>query len=116
MTNNDILKSGMIEALEKTLGIVSTACKMVSISRETHYRWMREDADYKAKANDIENMTLDFAESQLHKQISDGNTTATIFYLKTKGKKRGYVERMEFDDGQDDNAFRIVVVDERSQD
>ena len=33
--------------------------------------------------------------SQLHKQIKDGSTAATIFLLKTKGKKRGYVERQE---------------------
>ena len=28
------------------------------------------------------------AESQLHKQILKGNTSATIFYLKTKGKEQ----------------------------
>ena len=111
MTNNDILKKGMIEALEKTLGIVSSACKMVGISRETHYRWMREDEEYKVKATEIDNMTLDFAESQLHKQIAEGNTSATIFFLKTKGKKRGYVERMEVDNGEDNNSFRVEIIE-----
>lgn len=110
MTNSDILKKGMIEALEKTLGIVSSACKMVGIARQTHYRWMEEDAGYKKECTDIENMTLDFAESQLHKQIAEGNTSATIFFLKTKGKKRGYIERVEMDNGEDNNHFRVEVV------
>ena len=34
-------------------------------------------------------------ESHLHKLIRDGNPAATIFFLKTKGKNRGYVERQE---------------------
>ena len=42
-------------------------------------------------------MSLDFAESQLHKQINDGSTTATIFLLKTKGKDRGYVEKQQIE-------------------
>lgn len=111
MTNSDILKKGMIEALEKTLGIVSSACKMVDISRQTHYRWLQEDEDYKKQCTEIENMTLDFAESQLHKQIAEGNTSATIFFLKTKGKKRGYIERMEVDNGEDNNSFRVEVIE-----
>ena len=45
----------------------------------------------------LKNIALDFAESQLHSQIKDGSTSATIFYLKTKGKKRGYVEKQELD-------------------
>ena len=36
---------------------------------------------------------LDFAETNLHQQIMEGNTTATIFLLKTRGRKRGYIER-----------------------
>lgn len=85
----------MIEALEKSLGIVTTACKSVGISRQTHYEWMKEDAEYRSQVDGISDIALDFAESKLHKQIENNDTTATIFYLKTKGKKRGYVERTE---------------------
>lgn len=92
MTKADINKKAMIEALEKSLGVVTTACKNVGISRETHYKYYREDEDYKAKVDGVEDIAIDFAESQLHKQIKEGSTAASIFYLKTKGKKRGYIE------------------------
>ncbi len=85
----------MLEALEQSLGVVTTACKVVGIERKTHYNWLDQDEDYKAAVKSIENVAIDFAESQLHKQIKKGSTQATIFYLKTKGKKRGYVERQE---------------------
>ena len=88
-------KKAMIEAMEKSLGVVTSACKAVGIGRTTHYQWMQDDEEYKKAINDLENITLDFAESQLHKQIKDGNTTATIFFLKTKGKNRGYVESQD---------------------
>lgn len=35
--------------------------------------------------------------NELIKQIKRGNMTAVIFYLKTKGKSRGYIERHEID-------------------
>jgi len=97
MTNSDINKKAMINALEKSLGIVTSACKAVGISRETHYRWMREDEEYNESVKSIEDIALDFAESQLHKQIRDGEVSSTIFFLKTKGKRRGYIERQEID-------------------
>lgn len=88
-------KKAIIEALEQSLGVVTTACKKVGVGRTTFYGWLDSDAEFKKAVDDIQNIALDFAESQLHKQIKDGNTAATIFYLKTKGKKRGYVERVE---------------------
>ena len=94
---NTTLKKAMIEALEKTLGIVSSACQIVNINRSTHYNWIKEDDEYKQAVEDISEMAIDFAESKLFNQIKDENTTATIFYLKTKGKKRGYIERVEQD-------------------
>lgn len=95
MTNTDIHKKAMIEALEKSLGVVTTACKTVGISRQTHYEWLKEDEQYRKAVEDISDVALDFAESQLHKQIQNGEVSSTIFYLKTKGKKRGYIERQE---------------------
>lgn len=48
----------------------------------------------KAYANETESV-LDLAESKLIENIKDNDNTAIIFYLKTKGKNRGYVERIE---------------------
>ena len=87
----------MIEALTASLGVVTDACRNVEISRQTHYRWLQEDEEYKKAVEEISDIALDFAESMLHKQIQDKDTTATIFYLKTKGKKRGYIEKQEIE-------------------
>jgi len=88
-------KKALLEALESSLGVVTSACKKVGVGRTTFYNYVNADEEFAKAVQDIENVALDFAESQLHQQIKTGNATSTIFYLKTKGKKRGYVERME---------------------
>lgn len=115
MTQTDTKKKAMIAALQQSLGVVTSACKAVGISRETHYKWLREDVDYKYQVDDLSNIALDFAESQLHNQIKNGSTPATIFYLKTKGKKRGYIERQEI---QHENLepLTIEIIDSTSED
>ena len=107
-----IKKESILKALEKSLGIVTTACKKTDTPRSTFYKWLKEDPEFAKEVREIENIALDFAESQLHKQIGDQNTSATIFYLKTKGKKRGYVERQEITGVDGENVFSIKVIDE----
>ena len=104
-----IKKESMLEALEQTLGVVTTACKSTGIPRSTFSKWMREDEKFKRSVQDIENIALDFAESQLHTQMKNGNTSATIFYLKTKGKKRGYIERSELDLTSGEDPIKINI-------
>lgn len=94
---NPTLKKAMIEALEKSLGVVTSACKEAGIHRSTHYQWMQDDNEYKQAVENLKDLSIDFAESQLFKQIKEGNTTATIFYLKTQAKHRGYIERQEIE-------------------
>jgi hypothetical protein len=109
---NVTLKRAMVEALEKSLGIVTTACKSVGINRKTHYDWLKDDEQYKAEVESIEDIAIDFAESQLHKQIKDGIPTSTIFYLKTKAKKRGYIERTEVHQETTIKSLDINIIDE----
>lgn len=103
-------KKAMIAALEKSLGVVTTACKIADVSRATHYVWMNKDASYRAEVESISDLALDFAESQLHSQIAQNNTAATIFYLKTKGKSRGYVERYDVTSNEQTIGTQTIVI------
>jgi hypothetical protein len=78
-TKTNILKNNLINALEIHLGIVTSA--------------YNNDSKFKEKVDELQNVALDFVESKLFDQITNDNPTSTIFYLKTKGKKRGYIEQ-----------------------
>ena len=104
-----IKKEAMLQALENSLGVVTVACKQSETPRSTYYKWLKEDEEFAKSVKEIENIALDFAESQLHSQMKDGNTSATIFYLKTKGKRRGYIERSELDLSSGDEPIKINV-------
>lgn len=84
-----------LEALNVSLGIVTTAEKNCNVSRSSHYKWVASDKAYAARVQAIDERALDFVESKLHGRINAGDTAATIFYLKCRGKARGYVERVD---------------------
>jgi len=105
-----ILQNKMIQAMEKNLGVVTTACTEIGIHRSMHYHWMQNDEKYYNAIKEIENVAIDFVESKLHACIKDMDTTAIIFFLKTKAKKRGYVERTELDISTS-KQFEVEVID-----
>ena len=89
------LKKKMVEALKKTLGIVTDAAKLAKIDRQTHYKWLADDPAYKAEVEAISDIVLDFAESNLFILVKEKNPAAILFLLKCKGRKRGYIEKQE---------------------
>ena len=91
------IKKALLEALEKSLGVVTAACKSIGIGRTTFYQYIKDDAEFAEAVKEIENVALDYTESQLFKQIKEGVPSCIIFYLKTKGKHRGYIEKTELD-------------------
>ena len=68
-TKTNILKNNLLEALEKSMGIVTTACKRVKCNRSTFYKYYNNDKDFRDKVDELQNYTLDLVESELHKQI-----------------------------------------------
>ena len=112
MRQQEDKKRDMLEALEKNLGIVTTSCKAVGINRATHYRWLESDPEYKEAVEAIPDVVLDFAENKLFKAIQDGNITATIFFLKTRGKDRGYIERIQQEDVSAKPKQLVIVTKE----
>ena len=124
------IKKAVLNALELYYGIVTDACGSIGLSRSTYYDWLKADPEFKAAVDEIQNVALDFAESQLFKKMKgitlagksgeDGepevyeqppSDTAIIFYLKTRGKKRGYIERTELTgaDGKDLIPINIIM-------
>lgn len=87
-------QQAMIEALRGQLGVISSACKIVGIERKTHYNWLLNPV-YKQAVEDINEFTIDFAENALYKLIAEKNVVATIFFLKTRAKSRGYIEKAD---------------------
>lgn len=95
--SNKILqtKKALIEAMQKSLGVVTQACKTVGVTRTTFYEYYNNDPEFKKACDDVNDIAIDFVESKLFKQIENGDTTAMLFYLKTKAKHRGYIQTIE---------------------
>ena len=114
-TDKSDTKRKMLNALEESLSIVTLAAQKAGIHRSTHYQWMQDDLEYKKQVEELNNVCLDFAESKLFDNMRKNKETSTIFFLKTRGKNRGYVERQEIDLGTD-NHFRVEIVDPLDED
>jgi len=84
---------------------ISVACEKTGIARRTFYWWSENNPEFKARYDDLLESRLDKWEDCLHKNILAGSETSVIFALKTKGKKRGYVEK----ETQDERVVEILA-------
>jgi len=88
-------KRQFLEMLPKKNFNVSSVCREMNLWRSTFYDWMEKDSKFKEVYEEIQERMIDLVEDSLRAQIAAKNTVATIFFLKTKAKHRGYVERVE---------------------
>ena len=84
-----------IQAIKESNGFVSHAAAKCGTSRATLHTMINQHASLKEAVDDAREAMKDFAENKLFQNIKDGKETSLIFYLKTQGKSRGYIERSE---------------------
>ena len=84
-----------IDAIPGSGGIITHIARKVGCEWHTAKRYIDGHESVK-RAYDNECQTvLDVAELELIKSVKSGDLSAIKFYLSTKGKSRGYIERQE---------------------
>lgn len=82
----------MLAAIDGSGGNITVVCKRLGCARDTFVKAMRENPVLREKLDEAEEEFGDLVESKIATLIKEGNVTMTIFYAKTKLKKRGYIE------------------------
>ena len=88
------------EVVEKIIGsggIKMNICKNLGCDRATFDSYLEKRPTIKQAYEDEIESNLDKAESSLMDLIGKKDLGAICFYLKCKGKQRGYVEKQELD-------------------
>ena len=90
-------------ALRESAGLQYVAANLLRCSPSTITSYVQSSKRLQRVVEECQQGVLDLAEGKIVEKIRDGDLTAIIFYLKTKGKSRGYTERQEFTgaDGKD---------------
>jgi ACT domain-containing protein len=108
---HNLKKETLLQALENSLGIVSTACNRTGISRSSFYKWYKEDEEFRKKVDEIDNLKLDFVESKLFKNIENEKEKSIIFYLQHKGHKRGYIQRQNINLTSNEEDIKKIEIE-----
>lgn len=85
----------VIEQIDALSGNLTMVARSFQVCRPTMYKFIANHPKAKEALDSAREKMLDNVESALYNQALAGNTTAMIFFLKTQGKKRGYIERNE---------------------
>lgn len=90
----DTKKKRFIETLAAQ-GTVSHAAQAAGVSRNTAYRWRRDDLEFAEAWDEAHDKAVDEVESVLYQKALNGDTIAMIFYL--KAHRPIYRDRLNID-------------------
>ena len=83
------------DGLRASGGFISQAAKKLGVTQQAISDRIRKSEQLQQARKEIDESYLDLAESKLVNKINKEDLGAICFYLKCKGKDRGYVERQE---------------------
>jgi len=87
----------LINAIEGSGGFITTIAQRLGVARSTVYTQLKKYPSAQEVLKDEKEKLLDMAEGVLLKNVKAGKEASLFFFLKTQGKKRGYVERQQIE-------------------
>ena len=94
-TRQRYTQAQIIDALRETKGMVYLAAKRLGCEAQTIYNYRDRYPAVRAEMEQQDGEVDDAAEMKLYQAIIAGEPWAVQFRLRTKGKGRGYVERVQ---------------------
>ena len=105
-------KKEALRKLKESFGNISVTCEQVGVSRQTFYQWRREDEEFNAEVEEINERTIDFVESKLIQGINEGSARLIMFYLMNKARTRGYSPKPE---EQKPRQLNVVITEDEAE-
>ena len=93
------------KALKAHKGFITYAANELGCTRQTVHNMINKHPKLQEVLKDAKENMLDFTESKLGENISQGKTAEILFYLKTQGKERGYIEKAD-----DSGAGTTIII------
>lgn len=90
-----LTKDKVAQMIVKKAGNISEVARAMKVSRKAVYAKINQHEDLAELLADTRAELIDLAESKLRSQIDKENITAIIFTLKTQGRNRGYIEKLD---------------------
>lgn len=82
-------QENFLSTLEKSLAIISVALQKTNTPRDVFEGWL-DNKEFQRRLDIVKETAVDYVEQKLLTKINNGDLQAIQYYLKTKGKKRGY--------------------------
>jgi hypothetical protein len=104
-------KGKILKAIKDSGGIISNIAEKLRCDWHTANKYANLYEETRLALEAETEAMIDNAENALHNLISAGDGFMIRYYLSTKGKRRGYVERVEKDittNGNDINGTQLI--------
>ena len=87
----------LLKAIKNSAGIYSTIAGNLQCEWHTAKKYIESDEKALTAYNNETERVLDVTENKLFEKIKEGDTQMIKYMLSTKGRKRGYNEKIDLD-------------------
>jgi hypothetical protein len=109
--NVDGRKKKLLKALENNLGLITQACIEAGVKRERYYHYYNNDPEFKRQVDEIVEIQGDFVEGQFFNKIREGSEKSILFYLRYRGRSRGYTDAIDITSGGEKIVSEIKLIE-----